>query len=91
MNIPQKIFSRIDTCQNVDLAKRTFFQKLSFQNLHLSEFTFGRNHISPKAYFPEIAFSETIFHSKNYTMFRILVSNKQNKLLVKVKNLDNNN
>ena len=94
------------------LPEITLPRMLIWQNLHLLECTFGRNYISPKAYFPQfilnkigvwskthfpqnlfvrnyisskIHFLETIFHSKNYTMFRLFISNKQNKLLVEIK------
>ena len=36
------------------MAEITLFQKLIFQNLHVSEFTSGRNYISPKTYFRDI-------------------------------------
>ena len=36
------------------LARITFYQKLIFQNLNLPGFTFGRNYVSSKTYFPEI-------------------------------------
>ena len=53
-------------------------------------------YIWPKFYFPESLFSriyisskihflETIFNSKNYTMFRLFIFNKQSKLFVEIK------
>ena len=49
-------------------------------NGHISENLFSRNYILSK-----IHFLETIFHSKNYTMFRLFISNIQNKLLGAIK------
>ena len=47
---------------------------------HFPENLFFKNFISSK-----IHFLETIFQSKNYTMFRLFISNKQNKPLVEIK------
>ena len=54
--------------------------KLHFPKSFFPENLFFRNYISTK-----IGFLETIFHSKNYSMFRLFISSKQNKLLVEIK------
>ena len=52
-HFPECTFSRMDTCQNVHLAKWTFLRKPIFQNGHWPECTFGRMDISPIVHFPE--------------------------------------
>ena len=69
LHFPESLFSGIFTKQNLRLVETHFPENLFF-----------RNYISSK-----IHFLETIFHSKNYTMFRLFISSKQNKLLVEIK------
>ena len=70
LHFPENLFARIYTCQNVHSAEITF---------------------PPKAYFSEITFPQKFIFWKLYfiqkiiLMFRLFISNMQNKLLVKIK------
>ena len=69
LHYPENLFSRIYTKQNLGLFENTFSRKFIFQKFFSSK----------------IHSLETIFHSKNYPMFRLFISNKQKKLLVEIK------
>ena len=83
--------------QNLHLPECTFGRNYLAPKAYFTEFTLARMYIWLKLHFPEnlylpeftypqkIRFLETIFHSKNYTMFRLFISNKQNNLFVEIK------
>ena len=69
LHFPESLFSRI------------FLNKIYvWSKTHFPENLFFRNNISSK-----IQFLEAIFHWKNYCIFRLFISSKQNKLLVEIK------
>ena len=53
-HFPENLFSRIDTCQNLQLVE-----------IISTEYAFSKNYL-----FSKIHYLEIIFHSKNYTMFK---------------------
>ena len=63
---PENLCSRMDTCQNVPLAKWTFLRKPIFHNGHLPECTFGQMDVSPKTYFPEWTFARMYIWPNGY-------------------------
>ena len=74
------------------ISPKTYFPEFILNKIyvwsktHYSVNSFFRNYISSK-----IHFLETIFQSKNYTMFRLFISNKQSKLFVEIKKRCDNN
>ena len=72
LHFPENLFSRIFSKQNLRLVENIFSRKLIFLKLHFLKHSFSRNYFS----FEKL---------KNYTMFRLFISSKQNKLLVEIK------